>query len=126
MIIEKNCKEVLDKTEWIAIGTCGEEGVHLVGTWGDYIRQLGIEDDRIKIPVGGYFRTQEDLNKKNRVELLCATLQVQGTHGDGQGYRIVGKGYIETIGKNAELTKTNFPWSRGVLIIEVENIYALC
>ena len=43
-VIEGIVKEVLNKTEWVAIVTSTEES-HLVGTWGDYIRELGIRED---------------------------------------------------------------------------------
>jgi len=39
--IDKKCKEVLDKTEWIAIATVGADGPHLADTWGEYVKALG-------------------------------------------------------------------------------------
>ena len=46
--IEKKCKEVLDKAEWIAIATVGADGPHLAGTWGEYVKALGmVNDDKI-------------------------------------------------------------------------------
>ncbi|MCE8425107.1 MAG: hypothetical protein J5U17_04955 [Candidatus Methanoperedens sp.] len=38
--IEGKYKEVIDKTEWVAIATCGENGPHMVATWRDYVRAL--------------------------------------------------------------------------------------
>lgn len=122
--IEGICKEVIDKTEWVAIATCGDSGPHIVGTWGDYVRALGIKDSGIiVIPAGYYNITEENLKKNNRVELLIASRQVHGTNGrPGQGCSISGRGEIQTSGKFADLAKSKFPWARGALVITVEKV----
>ncbi len=43
--IEGICRDVLDNAQWVAIATTGDDGAHLVGTWGAYIKSLGIKDD---------------------------------------------------------------------------------
>lgn len=122
--IEGKCKEVIDKAEWVAIATCGDSGPHMVGTWGDYVRALGIKDSGIiVIPAGYYNITEENLKKNNRVELLIASRQVHGTNGrPGQGCSISGRGEIQTSGKFADLAKSKFPWARGALVITVEKV----
>ena len=45
--VEGICREVIDKAEWVAIATSGADGAHLAGTWGEYIRSLGVENDGI-------------------------------------------------------------------------------
>lgn len=122
--IEGKCKEVLDKTEWVAIATSGDSGPHMVGTWGDYVRALGIKDSGIiVIPAGYYNITEENLKKNNRVELLIASRQVHGTNGrPGQGCSISGRGEIQTSGKFADMAKSKFPWARGALVITVEKV----
>jgi hypothetical protein len=75
------CREVMDKAEWIGIATTGPDGPHLVATWGDHLRALGIEDGTLLIPVGHMHKTEANLKYSNRIELLWATRQVQGTHG---------------------------------------------
>ena len=121
--IEGKCKEVIDKTEWVAVATCGDSGPHMVGTWGDYVRALGIQDSGIiVIPAGYYNITEENLKKNNRVELLIASKQVQGSHGPGQGCSISGRGEIQTSGKFADMAKSKFPWARGALVITVEKV----
>lgn len=122
--IEKKCKEVLDKTEWIAIATVGTDGPHLAATWGDYIRALGImNDDILLVPVGGYRKTEDNLKTNNRIELLCGTRQVQGNHGAGKGCRMRGTGQIQMKGERFEAVKKMFPWARAVLVITVEEVY---
>ena len=71
-VIEGIVKEVLNKTEWVAIVTSGEKS-HLVGTWGDYIRELDIGEDKIVIPAGHYEKTEENLRINNKLQLLIAS-----------------------------------------------------
>ncbi len=123
--IESICREVIDKAEWVAIATSGADGAHLAGTWGEYIRSLGIEKDGIiLIPVGGYRTTERNLVSDNRIELLCATKQVQGAHGPGKGCRIRGTGQIQTSGDRFTAAKKKFPWARGVLVVKIEEVSA--
>ncbi len=121
--IEKKCKEVLDKAEWIAIATSGADGPHLAGTWGEYVRALGIKDgETLVVPAGGLLKTEQNLKGDNRIELLCSTRQVQGTRGPGKGCRIRGTGQLQTSGDIFEATKKKFPWARGVLVIKAEEV----
>jgi len=122
--IEGICKEVIDKTEWVAIATCGDSGPHIVATWGGYVKALGINDSGIiVIPAGYYNITEENLKQNNRVELLIATRQVNGTNGHpGQGCSISGRGEIQTSGKFADMAKSKFSWARGALVITVEKV----
>lgn len=121
--IEGKCREVLDKTEWVAIATTGDDGPHLAGTWGGYIRALGIKDDEvILVPAGGYLKTEQNLEKDNRIEILCATRRVQGGNGPGKGCRIRGTGQLQTSGELAEVARKKFPWARGVLVIKAEEV----
>ncbi len=121
------CREVMDKTEWVAITTLGSDGPHMVGTWGDYIRSMSIKDDEvITIPARKYNKTEENLRQNGRVELLIASKQVQGSHPLlGQGCRISGGGKLQTTGEFAEAAKGKFPWARGALVIKVEEVKPL-
>jgi len=122
--IEKKCKEVLDKAEWIAIATVGADGPHLAGTWGEYVKALGmVNDDTLFVPIGGYLKTEDNLEMNSRIELLCGTRQVQGNHGPGKGCRIRGTGQIQKYGEKFEAVKKLFPWARGVLVIKAEEVY---
>ena len=119
-VIEGIVKEVLNKTEWVAIVTSGEKP-HLVGTWGDYIRELDIGGDKIVIPAGHYEKTEENLRSNNKIQLLIASKGVKGSYGPGQGCIIEGEGKIETDGEIAEKVRGRFEWARGALIIEVKD-----
>ena len=118
-VIEGIVKEVLNNTEWVAIVTSVEKA-HLVGTWGDYIRKLGIGEDRIVIPAGHYEKTEENLRINNKLQLLIASIDVKGNHGPGQGCILEGEGRIETDGEIAEKVRDIFEWARGALIINVK------
>ena len=120
--IDGVCREVLEKSEWVGIATAGPDGPHLVATWGDYVRALGIEEDRLLIPVGGMHKTEANLKHDNRVELLCGTRQVQGTHSLGKGCGIVGRAELQTAGPQFAAAKARFPWARAVMVVSVEEI----
>ena len=118
--IDGICNEVMDKTEWIAIATTGPDGPHLVATWGEHVRALGMEDGTLLIPVGLMHKTEANLKYGNRVELLCGTRQVQGTHGPGKGCGIIGKAEFQTTGPHFDAVKAKFQWARAALVVNVE------
>lgn len=119
--IGSDCQEVLDKAEWLAIATHGPDGPHVVATWGDYVRMLGISEDTIVIPVGGMRKTEANVLLDNRVELLCGTRQVRGSRGGpGKGCGIAGKAEFQTVGARFDRAKAAFPWARAVLVVSVE------
>lgn len=125
-VVQGVCKEVLEKTEWIAIVTGDTGSPHLSATWGDYVRKIGIVDaDTIVIPAGHYSKTEENLKKNRVVQLLVASKDVKGTNSPGQGCIITGEGEIQTEGRLALLAKEKFSWARGALVIKVRKFEAL-
>ena len=122
--IEGNCRDVCVASEFVCIVTSGDDGPHVVGNWGDYMRALGIGADTIVLPAGRYRQTEQNLRKNNRVQLLVASRTVQGTHGPGQGYLIAGTAEIVTSGEIVNTVKAKFPWARGALVIHVEEVTA--
>ena len=120
--IEGNCREVCEATEFVAIVTMGDEGTHVVGNWGDYLRQLGVGTDTILLPAGHYHQTERNLRKNERVQLLVASKAVRGTRGPGQGYLISGRGEIVATGVAADTVRAKFPWARGALLIHVDEV----
>ena len=122
--IEGNCREVCEATEFVTIVTSGDDGPHVVGNWGDYMRALGIGADTLVFPAGRYHQTEQNLAKDNRVQLLVASRKVQGTRSLGQGYLIAGTAEIVGSGDIADAVKKKFPWARGALVIHVEEVTA--
>lgn len=122
MNIEGIAREVVEKTEWVAITTSGPDGPHVVGTWGDYIRAIGISADRVVIPVGHMQKTEANLQRDNRVELLCGSRLVKGTHGPGKGCSITGTARMLTEGEEYEAVRSRFPWARAALVVRVDKV----
>jgi len=122
--IEGNCRDVCEASEFVTIVTTGNDGPHVVGNWGDYMRALGIGADTIVLPAGRYRQTEQNLRKNDRVQLLVASRKVQGTRSPGQGYLIVGTAEIVSSGEIADAVKAKFPWARGALVIHVEEVTA--
>jgi predicted pyridoxine 5'-phosphate oxidase superfamily flavin-nucleotide-binding protein len=122
--IEGNCRDVCEATEFVAIVTTGDDGPHVVGNWGDYMRTLGVGADTIVFPAGRYRQTEQNLRKNDRVQLLVASRKVQGTRSPGQGYLIAGTAEIVSSGEIVDAVKVKFPWARGALVIHVEEVTA--
>ncbi len=120
--IEGNCREVCEATEFVTIVTTGADGPHLTGGWGNDMRVLGISEDTIVFPVNRYFKTEQNLQKNNRIQLLLASKKVQGTRGPGQGYLITGTAEILASGEAADAVKAKFPKARGAMMIHVVDI----
>jgi hypothetical protein len=120
--IEGTCREVCEATEFVTIVTVGDNGPHVVGNWGDYMRILGIGEDTIILPAGRYRQTEQNLRKDNRVQLLVASKKVQGSRSAGQGCLIVGTAEIVSSGDPVDAVKAHFPWARGALIIRVTEV----
>ena len=118
--IEGNCRDVCEASEFVTIVTTGNDGPHVVGNWGDYMRILGIKDDTIILPAGRYHQTEQNLRKNNRIQLLVASRKVQGTGSPGQGCLIVGTAEILSSGHVVDAVKAKFPWARGAMVIHVE------
>ncbi len=118
--IEGVYRELCEAAEFMAIITSGDDGPHVVGNWGSYMRALGIGDDRIVLPAGRYRKTEENLRRSNRVQVLLASKAVQGTRSPGQGCLLSGTAEIVSSGATFEAVKAKFPWARGALVIKVE------
>jgi predicted pyridoxine 5'-phosphate oxidase superfamily flavin-nucleotide-binding protein len=124
MKIEGNCREVCEATEFVAMVTAGDDGPHLVGNWGDYMRALGVEEDRIVLPAGRYHTTERNLGKNSRIQLMVASRSVQGTRSPGQGYVIEGSARIVSSGELFDKVKARYPWARGAMVIDVKEVRA--
>ena len=122
--IDGVCRDVCEATEFVTIVTMGNDGPHVVGNWGDYMRVLGITENTIIFPAGRYQQTEKNLRKNNRVQLLVASKKVQGARSADQGCLIVGTGEILSSGDIVNAVKAKFPWARGAMVIHVEDVKA--
>ncbi|MBK7497297.1 MAG: hypothetical protein IPI28_18560 [Candidatus Omnitrophica bacterium] len=83
MIIQQAGKEVIERSEWVAIATSGPDGPHLVATWGDYVRALGIESDRLFIPVSNYRQTEKSSKEMTASNCCLQAGRSKGSSGRG-------------------------------------------
>jgi len=118
--IDEVIREVIEKSEWVAIATAGPDGPHLAATWGDYVRALGIENDVIVIPAGGMRKTEENLETGSRVELLFASREVRRPDGLGQGCVLSGTAQIVSAGPQLDAARARFPWARALVLVRVD------
>jgi predicted pyridoxine 5'-phosphate oxidase superfamily flavin-nucleotide-binding protein len=117
--IEGVCREVCNATEYVAIVTSGEDGPHVVGHWGNYMF-LDIQEGVVAFPVGRYQKTEQNLRKNGRIQLLVASKKVQGSKSPGQGCLITGTAEIVAAGEVVDAVRVKFPWARGALVVRVE------
>lgn len=121
-VIDSVTRDLLDKTEFLAVVTEGPDGPHVVGNWGEYLRRLGVDGDQLVLPAGYYRKTEENLSRNDRVQVLAASRSVQGSHGPGQGCLLKGTAAIVSDGELALRAKAAFPWARGALVITVSSV----
>lgn len=121
-VFNATARELLEHTEFLTIVTEGPDGPHLVGNWGDYLRRLPVDGDRLVLPAGRYKKTEENLLRNNRIQVMVASHAVRGTHGPGQGCVMRGTASLETTGEMADLAKAAFRWARGALVITIESV----
>lgn len=119
-MLTEEVKRVMRHNEPVAIGTAWAGGPHLVAVWMNYIET--IDDRTLAIPAGGYEHTEENLKAGSPIQLLMATLQEEGAHGPGLGFRLTGSGRVDTQGPIYERIVQRFPWARGALVITVEKV----
>jgi Pyridoxamine 5'-phosphate oxidase len=99
--------------------TAGPEGPHITATWGDYVRTLGFEGDRLVIPAGYYHHMESNLERDKEIQLLVASRGVEGKLGPGQGFTLKGTGEIVDSGEEMDRVKAYFPWARAALVVHV-------
>lgn len=121
-VIDAVTRDLLEKTEFLAIVTQGPDGPYMAGNWGDYLRRIGLQGDSIVLPAGHYHQTEKNLRTDNRIQVLVASRAVKGSHGPGQGCVLSGTGAIQTEGDAAQRAKAAFPWARGALVIDVTSV----
>lgn len=120
--IEGKYREVIDKSEWVAIVTAGTNGPHLAGCWTSYALAIGIENDEIIFPAGGYQTTSENLRRDPNIQLLFASHSVARAKGQGQGCTVTGTGTLLTSGPQFDRAKAKFPWARGALVVKAVSL----
>lgn len=115
-------REVIEKSDWVAIATAGPDGPHLAACCTCNVMAFGISEGEIRIPAWRYEKTGENLRRDPRIELLFVARDVPHADGPGQGCSVVGMGELLESGPAAECVKERFPWARGVLVVRVTSV----
>lgn len=103
----------------IAIVTQGESEPHVVNTWNSYVNITS--DEKFLIPVGGMNKTQQNIEKNDKVKLTVANREVQGKMYKGTGFLIKGTARFIDGGSEFDMMKAKFPWLRAVLEVTIES-----
>jgi hypothetical protein len=119
-------EEMIGKCEFASIGTIWKDRPHLVATWSEFISVVTRNGDKfLVIPAGGYTHTEENLKENPHIQVLFGSKELEGKSGKGSGYRISGKGEVQTSGDIYDLVKSKYSWARGALVIAVERVEQL-
>ncbi|OSS41792.1 Pyridoxamine 5'-phosphate oxidase-related, FMN-binding [Desulfurella amilsii] len=102
--------------------TNGRDGVHMVSTWNSYIE---VEDNNFLIPVGGLYKTQENIQNGGEVQMIIGSKEVMGISHMGAGFLLKGTAVFEFEGKRFEKTKSRFEWARAVMVFHINEEYEL-
>jgi hypothetical protein len=90
---------------------------HVVNSWNSYIE---IVDEKIVIPVGRMFKTEENLAIDDKVKLTITNREVMGKRYRGTGFLISGIAFMESEGTYYDLIKNKFPWARAALVVSCQ------
>ncbi len=104
----------------LAIVTQGQEGPHVVNSWNSYVSLT--DDEKIAVPAGRMFKTEENLESDNRVYLTIANRNVEGKTYKGTGFLIIGTAEFLKEGIIFDTVKAKFPWARAALTITVGSL----
>lgn len=118
MIAEK-MRELMEKGGITSIATLGEDGIHMVNTWNNYLKVS--EDDRLFIPAGHMHKTERNITQNPDVVITMASSQVKGLHGEGAGFLIKGKACFITSGPDFDGMKEKYEWLRATLAVTIES-----
>ncbi|WP_458414909.1 pyridoxamine 5'-phosphate oxidase family protein [Schinkia sp. CFF1] len=119
MVIPEKFLEVLQHEGVATIGTFADGKIHLSNTWNSYMQ---ISDGKLLYPAGGMNTTEANVEKNNQVMVTIGSREVEGFHGPGTGFRIVGTATFLKSGAEFEEFKQSFPWARAVVEITIESI----
>ncbi|MGL4363046.1 MAG: pyridoxamine 5'-phosphate oxidase family protein [Cellulosilyticaceae bacterium] len=106
-------KEVLNHNGVVSITTWAENNAHVSNTWNSYLRI--VEDNKILIPAAWLIRTENNINKNNKIILTIGSPDVEGKIGMGTGFVIEGTAKFITEGSNYDALKEEYSFLTRVL-----------
>ena len=118
-MLPEKLMQVLQHDGVVAIATQGENGPHLVNTWNTYIQVT--PEESFLVPAGYMNKTEDNINRDNRVLVTVGAREVEGFHGTGTGFLIEGKATFHKAGAPFDMIKEKFPWARAALEIKIDS-----
>ena len=117
-MISEKLREIMKQDGVVAIATLGTDGPHLVNTWNSYLKIS--QDERLFIPAGYMHQTEANINHNPNVLITLGSSKVEGLHGLGAGFLIMGKARVVTSGPDFDFMKEKFSWLRATLAVTIE------
>lgn len=117
MKLNDEVKRYVRDTEFTAIATAGQEGVHLVATWGGEGKDgylFIVDDEHLAWPAHEYLKTESNVRAGSKVQLLVALRE------EHNGHRIEGSASFISEGEVFRRIKKRFPWARAAVLLKVE------
>lgn len=115
--------EILKNEGVATLSTYGNDEQHLTATWNSYIEVD--KNNNLLIPVGGYHKTERNINSGSQLLMLIGSKNVEGKHSMGTGMRLKGSAKFIREGEVFENKKKRFNWIRALLVFTPEKIEQL-
>ncbi len=117
MKLSDEVKRYIRETEFTPIATAGEDGVHLVSTWGGDGKDgylFIVDDEHLAWPAHEYLKTERNIQAGSKVQVLVSLRK------EHNGYRIEGRASFLSQGEVFYRIKSRFPWARAAVLLEVQ------
>lgn len=118
-MVSDKLRSVMQKEGAVAIVAQGENFPHVVNTWHSFVT---VNNDHFIVPVGGMKTMEEILSHDEKVLVTVGSREVEGLHGAGAGFLLVGNATIIVDGSECDGVKKNYPWARAMMKIMITNV----
>jgi hypothetical protein len=120
--IEGICRDVCEATEFVTIVTTGDDGPHVVGNWGDYMRVLGIKENMIIFPAGATIRRRKIFAGITGYSCSSLPKRCKELAARVKGASSSVPARFSVRATSVDAVKAKFPWARGAMVIHVEDV----
>jgi len=118
-MVSDKLRSVMQKEGAVAIVAQGKNFPHVVNTWHSFVT---VNSDHFIIPVGGMNTMEEILSHDKKVFVTVGSREVEGLHGAGAGFLLVGNATIIADGSECDVVKKNYPWARAMMKIMITHV----
>lgn len=99
----------------VSIASVSAEGqAHIVNTWNKYL--IVTDDEKILIPCFGFHKTEKNVSRNPRVEVVVGSHEVPGKMGMGTGCLLTGTAEFANEGPLFDRMKEQCTWCSRVFI----------